>query len=136
VLDEGELRKLLSGRRKRRPLPVTLLDSHLCAVLRCDKRLIYLTWETILKQRRRHKEVTVGDYLLLPHVIERGLAVLDDRRHILIAGYEPEPINPRLFRAVIKTDWLFDGLFVQSFHELEIAKLRRLRRWKIVREFR
>lgn len=136
MIDGDELRKLLQGRRRRRPLPVAALPSGLAQAIDCNRTTVLLSWQTIQKQMVRHPEIVYGDYLLIPHILERGLVVQDSPKSLIIAGYEREPPH-RLFRSAVKSDWLADGLFLTSYHIIEVRKLTGLRkRGRILREFR
>ena len=135
MIVKKELRKLLDGRRRARPIIVHELRPDFAKAINCDRYTVYLSWATIKKQKRRHPEITINDYLLIPLVLNNGLVVQDSPNSLIFAGYEPGP-KRRSFRSSIKSDWIRDGLFLQSFHVLSKNKIPILRaRYPVLRDF-
>ena len=126
MFTRAELRKLLDGRRKSRPLHIFDLSSPIAEALGCGKVAVYLSWHTIQKQRKQHAELTIDDYFRIPSVLKGSLVVKDTPYSIILAGQENDHPS-RFFRASVKTDWLRDGLFLQSYHILTPKKVQKLR---------
>ena len=63
-------------------LPVAFLDRDLAAPLGAKTQLVRLTRETARKQRKRHRELTPGDYRdRLPAVLRHAQVVLEETGH-------------------------------------------------------
>lgn len=135
MIVKKELQKLLRGHRRNRALPVYMLRPDFAKAINCDRCIVYLSWATIQKQKKRHPEITIDDYLLIPTVLNNGLILQESPKSLLVAGYDLAP-DRRYFRASIKSDWLRDGLYLQSFHILSENKVPILKaRHPVLRDF-
>ena len=91
---------------------------------------IFLSHETMEKQRKRHSGLKVSDYKLLPKVLEKGLVIKDgSQTHIFIH------IGKKVYRASVKSTMKGEELYLISFTKIDQKEIRRMRKkGEVIRE--
>lgn len=118
-MDIDELASLFNGTREN-PVWICNIEQRLAGILESKTRSIWLSAETMKKQKLEHPELVFEDYLQLPHLILHGLAYCNRSAQIrfIIQPRERE----RGLMSVIKRTKHGDEIFVVSFHYLRIRK--------------
>lgn len=118
--------------------PVGWVDDVIVRALDVVVRRVDLSSDTLAKQRSRHPELILPEYLQLPGLIKDGLAVREDREAaVSLFGILRDPEGrPRLYRAVIKRTGIGDALFLTTLHRAQRRQLRQALRLEVLRHAR
>jgi hypothetical protein len=107
------LRALLSLQRQE-PVVLCHLDDPALAgfVGAMSTRPVLLSWETVVKQKRKHPDIGFGEYRIVPDAVRLGLVAQDRPNHLTFCYNAP---SDRRYQLVIKATFAAE-LFVMSFH--------------------
>lgn len=118
-------RRWLASPEVKGAYPVGVIDQSTADAISArpeTRRVVRLSEETMEKQRRRHPELDVTHYRLLPDLIERGEVIRDTPQTVIILER-----RGRLWKAVVKATRTGKALFLQTLHQIteeEVAGLR------------
>jgi hypothetical protein len=105
------LRALLSLERAEPVVVCSLEDPTLAAIVGAlHTRAVLLTWETVVKQDRRHPDIGIEEYCLIPEIARTGMAMRQGNH--LVFSYQHS--SGRRFCLVIKATFGGGELLVSS----------------------
>ena len=111
------------------PMPVMHLPDEAKAVMQSRRSIAVISQETMEKQRRRHPELTLGDYRSLPVMGADPTVIIQvaDVKTVIIRRDE------RTYIAAAKTTRTGEAVFITSFRRTDEADVRALlRRGRII----
>lgn len=125
IVRSPEFAALLSG-RGRVALPVGQIDLGLQGSLDATTRTLLLSADDAGKQRRKHGEVSQGDYAdVLPQLIDRADVLRQNEgRQFLLLGQ----VAGEWYQAVLKRTATGDSLFLNSFRRTRQSDIERQRK--------
>jgi hypothetical protein len=91
--------------------PVAVLDEKYRALLDAKSQAVYLSSESLLKNKLRHPELSIADYKLLPSIIADAQLVIEEKGRYLLFVRRGE----KLYYAVVKTTRDRKELLLTSF---------------------
>jgi hypothetical protein len=87
---------------------------------------VYLSRESLLKNLRRHPDVSLYEYLRLPDVLTFGLIATDRKESNCVVAVYQVPDKPVRYKGAVKCAAGGYDLWVTSFHRLARGQTRRL----------
>jgi hypothetical protein len=113
AMNIDHLRALLSLERAEPVVVCSLEDTVLAGIVGAfQTRAVLLSWETVVKQNRRHPDIGIEEYCLIPEIVRTGMAMWQGNR--LVFSYQHS--SGRRFWLVIKATLLGHELFVASLY--------------------
>jgi hypothetical protein len=120
AMNIDHLRALLSLERQEPVVLCYLDDPALAGFVGASTRPVLLSWETVVKQKQRHPDISFDEYRIVPNVVRCGMAA-QERPNELVFCYDHSPEHR--YRLMIKVT--FPGeLFVTSFHRTKPRQTR------------
>lgn len=91
--------------------PVGVLDNELKKLFESENKTVYLSYDTLLKNKKNHPELTIEDYRFLPVIIDKANTIIKsgDVKYMFIRR------DDRLLLAVVKATQDKKELFCTSF---------------------
>lgn len=96
-------------------ITIGVLGQQIADALSSQTRFVRLSWKTIHKQQIRHPDIGFREYVLLPHLIERGLVIHESRSPTRINILYRET-SERAFVATINVTRDRQRLYVLRLH--------------------
>jgi hypothetical protein len=132
--DEEGLTALLRQRR-RFPAFVGHIPASAAQVIGATHTAVLLSWDTMEKQRRNHRDLKHDEYHLIPWLLADSLILLDSKNSLVMAGQLPEK-SDYFYRLAVKTTWLYHDWYVVSFHRMRPRDFKSIKkRGTIMREW-
>lgn len=112
--------------------PIAMMPEAIAAELQAQNRIVWLSRETMEKQRTAHPELTDAEYQLLPAMFSEGLVIQQtDQR---VAFYRREG---RLYKAVAKATTDGNEIYAVTFYRADEREIQRDRaRGTVLQEWR
>lgn len=112
--------------------PIALMPEAIAAELQAQNRIVWLSRETMEKQRTAHPELTDAEYQILPAMFADGLVIQQDGQRV--AFYRRDG---RLYKAALKTTFNRDENYLLSFYRADEREIQRDRaRGTVLQEWR
>ena len=100
--------------------PVAVLDKQYRALLDAKTQAVYLSSQTLAKNRLKHPDLAIADYRLLPGIIAEAQLVIEEKGQYLLFVKRDE----KLYYAVVKATSNRKELFLTSFRRTGERDLR------------
>lgn len=120
-IDPNELANLFAG-ISRTPITVGILEPQLAQNIKATCHEIWLSYDTAIKQQIEHDEIELRQYLTLPDIFARGLALQDTTRSLTFL-YQKSITPGGLLRATVKATKLGDEIYLATFHMTNAKKI-------------
>jgi hypothetical protein len=112
-------------------VPVAVMDEETRALTGALQRTVYLSGATMVKQNKRHDEMTDDEYCLLPDIIRDGRIIqIGEQRLIFFRR------DGRLYEAVVKSTDNRNENYLTSFHHAPESQIARELKKEGAREVR
>lgn len=109
-MESLEFERFLEG-ASRADYPVAALDAEYRDKIGASVKTVFLSDETLAKNKTAHPDLTIADYRRMPDVVERAETIIQDGDQTLVFLKVAE----RIFHAAVKATKSGKGLFLTSY---------------------
>jgi len=103
--------------------PVAAMSDASMTAIKAKQRVVWLSKDTVTKQKRNHPELTAADYRLLPDLVDQGTIIQDGQRTLVFFM-----ASGQLYKSVIKTTDTGGGNFLTSLIRTNQSELKRIQK--------
>jgi hypothetical protein len=122
-MDIDHLRALLSGERQEPVIVGHIYDPALSRVIRAvNTHAVLLSRDTVVKQAKRHPDIGIEQYALLPYVLRYGMVAQEWAEQLIFCW---DDHDGRRYRLMVKGT-VRKEIFVTSFHRLAEKQTKRI----------